>query len=261
MEAEPAAKVMVSTPCFGGLLHRSYVQNIIHLPIAFMSAGMQLKYTLSTGEALISRARNAIVRNFIQSECSHLFLIDADICFSASDVIKLIRHNKDVVAAGYPLKHLFWDEVNPSMAESHENIRQMAIRYDIKPRFNSEADRQNGYFEMVDGLIEVEEAHAGFMCIKRSVIESMIAAYPETRFISDELHSYGQESWTLFNTMINENKRYLAEDSTFCKRWIDIGGSIWLDPDVILDHYGWHVFEGSPALDDSQNQITKVYDS
>ena len=41
-----------------------------------------------------------------------------------------------------------------------------------------------------------------------------------------------------------ENGRYLSEDYTFCRRWQNMGGKVYVDPHVILDHVGTYTFKG-----------------
>ena len=53
--------------------------------------------------------------------------------------------------------------------------------------------------------------------------------------------------YALFDTMIDPvDRRYLSEDYTFCRRWQEIGGDIWLDPSISLNHYGHFCFQGNP---------------
>jgi hypothetical protein len=97
-----------------------------------------------------------------------------------------------------------------------------------------------------EGLLEVTDGATGFMLIKRSVIEKMIKHYPETRYIPevyDDPSHKGMPKYALFDTMI-ENGRYLSEDYTFCRRWQNMGGKVYVDPRVILDHVGTHTFKG-----------------
>ena len=52
--------------------------------------------------------------------------------------------------------------------------------------------------------------------------------------------------YAFFDTSITEiSKRYLSEDYTFCRRWQKLGGEIWLDPEIKLNHIGHHVFAGN----------------
>ena len=52
--------------------------------------------------------------------------------------------------------------------------------------------------------------------------------------------------YALFDCIIDpESKRYLSEDYTFCRRWQQIDGAIWLDPRVALNHVGHYTFRGN----------------
>jgi hypothetical protein len=54
--------------------------------------------------------------------------------------------------------------------------------------------------------------------------------------------------WTyLFFDCMHEKdtKRYLSEDYAFCRRWQELGGEVWLDPIVKLDHIGHYTFNGN----------------
>ena len=88
------------------------------------------------------------------------------------------------------------------------------------------------------------------MMIKRPAIDKMIGSYPELKYNNDlntgpELQEF---FYAMFDTMLDPtDKRYLSEDYTFCRRWQAIGGDIWLDPSISLNHYGSYNFQGNPA--------------
>jgi hypothetical protein len=44
-----------------------------------------------------------------------------------------------------------------------------------------------------------------------------------------------------------ETSTYLSEDYSFCKRWTDMGGEIWVDLTAKLDHAGLMTFRGDLA--------------
>ena len=44
-----------------------------------------------------------------------------------------------------------------------------------------------------------------------------------------------------------DTNRYLSEDYAFCRRWIDIGGKVWVDLQCKLQHLGQHNFRGDLA--------------
>jgi hypothetical protein len=54
--------------------------------------------------------------------------------------------------------------------------------------------------------------------------------------------------WLFFDCMVDpDSGRYLSEDYAFCRRWIDIGGKVWVDLQCKLLHLGQHNFRGDLA--------------
>ena len=97
-------------------------------------------------------------------------------------------------------------------------------------------------------------AGAGFLLIKRAVLTKMISAYPHLRFTAMHTQAVPNNSphqYALFDCMIEpDTGHYLSEDYTFCRRWRDIGGTLWLDTQGPLIHVGAHEFAGRPDVRD-----------
>jgi hypothetical protein len=177
--------------------------------------------------------------------------IDADIEFQVEDVIKLIAHNKDVAVGAYPKKGVNWQRIRESVrlkddAYTDQQIASFGSDYAINFKFINRDAKQ---IAIEQGLIRLHDGATGFMMIKREVIDKMITAYPELKYNNDlntppELNPH---FYAFFDTMIDpKDKRYLSEDYTFSRRWQDIGGEIWLDPSISLNHYGSFNFQGNP---------------
>ena len=202
-----------------------------------MQHGMQLGYFTRSNESLITRARNDLTFSFLQTPATHLMFIDADINFNPEDVFKMISYDKDIVTGAYPTKTINWEKMSAAKDTSIQALQANAIRY---------ASGVSDSAKTKEGLIEVTDGATGFMLIKRAVIEKMIKHYPETRYIPevyDDPSQKGMPKYALFDTMI-ENGRYLSEDYTFCRRWQNMGGKVYVDPHVILDHVGTYTFKG-----------------
>lgn len=246
-------KIMIATPCYGGLIHEAYLRGLTSVVAELSGAGQPIHLATVINESLITRARNELVKNFMMSDCTHLFFIDADIKFEASDVFRLVSHDKDVVVASYPLKGQRWANIK-GMKEINdpEEVRMKLIDHVVNFKFANEQDALNGRVPMEDGLVELHEGGTGFMCIKRHVIEKIIAANPhikyekEPRFLMNERDDGVR--WAIFDTEIEDGKRYLSEDYLFCRRWQRLGGKILLDPYVVLTHYGTFGFVGAPVI-------------
>lgn len=250
---------MIATPCYGGLVHEPYLRGMTSLAGTAAGVGLAVNMATIVNESLITRARNELVKYLTMTDCTHLFFIDADISFTPDDVIRTILHDKDIVTGAYPLKKVRWDQIDTSKAKSPVDVQKMATDYVINVKFQDDQQRLTGQVPVVDGLIEVHDAGTGFMCIKRHVIEKMIDAHPETHYKKELKHVIHDgddgQRWAIFDTMIDEDNRYLSEDYTFCRRWQRLGGQIWLDPQTKLSHIGTHNFEGHSMFEMQDAQV------
>lgn len=240
-------KVMFATPCYGGSCGEPYMRSMIELVGFLAKANVAYSVVTLVNESLITRARNKLVKIFLDDpEATHLFFIDSDIRFDFRDPLKMVLHDKDVVAGTYPMKIFNVDNLVGKTFEDVDSIRRATAKYVTNFIFESEEAASRGELRMVDNLVEVLDSGTGFMCIKREVIERMVEAHPETEYQPE-----GEEGTchALFDTMIDDNRRYLSEDYTFCRRWQRMGGKVWLDPRVVLDHFGSIVYMGQRLFD------------
>lgn len=245
---------MVATPCYGGMVHEGYLRGLTGLVAEVAGAGYPINLATVINESLITRARNELVKHFLMSDCTHLFFIDADICFTPQDVLRLVSHDKDIVVASYPLKGQRWSNLlGMKEITDVEEVRRKVIDHVVNFKFDSEEDLKSGRVNIVEGLIEVHEGGTGFMCIKRRVVEEVIKANPDTVYKKEPNFLIGEKDdgvrWAVFDTEIEDNGRYLSEDYLFCRRWQRLGGKIWLDPFIELTHMGTYAFQGHKLVD------------
>ena len=100
-------RVHICMPCYGGQLTESTFMSFIKWANTCRQLGIDWTVETMTNESLISRARNTLTAKFLNTQGStHLMFIDADIDFHPEDVIRLAKHNKDIVVGAYPLKQL-----------------------------------------------------------------------------------------------------------------------------------------------------------
>ena len=96
--------VFFATPCYGGMVTDQFFLSMFRVTQDLMKHGINFRITTLRNESLVTRARNILTAMFLESECSHLMFIDADIEFQVDDVLKLWMHNKDVAVGAYPKK-------------------------------------------------------------------------------------------------------------------------------------------------------------
>jgi hypothetical protein len=238
--------VTIGTPCFGGQVSWLYAVSLLKLQKAFTQRGWHLNYLLQAGDALVTRARQTIVCHFLGNpNATHLLFIDADIGFEPEQVLRLLEFGADVTAAVYPAKEINWDKMAGAVQAGRRPLESATLSYVV--------EREPGQ-EMVvrGGFVKSRYAGTGFLLIRRTVLESMIERYPELRYkhehrSSDPLDGSPWRS-ALFNCMVDKDTGfYLSEDFSFCRRWIDMGGEIWVDYMSRLEHVGLMVYRGNMA--------------
>jgi hypothetical protein len=248
-------KFFIATPCYGGALTEPYFRSVIKLMTFFNQHKIPLAFGTIANESLVTRARNVLLAYFLNSDYTHLMFIDADIEFKTEDFLKLYVHDKDVVVGAYPKKGVNWTHIkesiltDPSKEHTPQQIGALGSDYAINFKFTN---KETKTVTVENGLIRLHDAGTGFMMIKREAILKMIEQYPDLKYKNDVQMGgvdLRDNFYALFDTMIDPvDKRYLSEDYTFCRRWQEMGGDIWLDPSISLNHYGSFCFQGNPEM-------------
>lgn len=240
---------VVMTPSHDGKYFQNYTLSLLNLLSASYHYGFGLQISLQRGESLITRARNNAVAEFLsQPQWTHLFWIDSDIGFSPQAAIRLLLSGYDVACGVYPLKHENWPVDGLPQGMTRQQFEAQYTRYTV----NSNQCNSSGEVEIdigSDGFFEVDEAPTGFMLIKRSVFERLMAAYPQLRYVPDTIGVADQGlHYRFFDVMVHpESGRYLSEDYGFCKLWREIGGKIYADANSNLSHQGSKLYCGNFA--------------
>ena len=246
--------IFIATPCYGGQIGEPYFRSMMRL--AILCNKYDIQYTVSTlaNESLITRGRNTLVSFFMDHpEATHLFFIDADIEFDPNDLLRMVAYDKPITVGAYPKKAINWGSIieaaRKNNEETPETIEGHSSNYVVNFDFvKDEEGNPIPQIQITDNLIKLKDAGTGFMCIKKDVIKQMFEKYPETKYANDinvdqrfEKHMYA-----LFDCIIDpESRRYLSEDYTFCRRWQQMGGEVYLDPRTALNHVGHYTFRGN----------------
>lgn len=240
-------RLVVATPCFGGQVSSLYAASMLKLQGAVRSyANLRMKLELDEGDALITRSRANLVARFLDDpEATHLLFIDADIGFEPGQALRLLTYGADVCAAAYPIKRIDWDKVQRTIDTRRSNPRAAALHYVLEVEDGDRIIAQGGF-------TKVRYAGTGFLMIRRHVLEEMRGQYGALKFRSD--HCYADplgespNRCALFDCMIDARTGvYLSEDFSFCKRWTDMGGEIWIDLESRLNHVGPTTYYGDLA--------------
>lgn len=185
--------------------------------------------TLFVGSMTTLVARNKLSNFFIENnEFTHLLFIDSDISWDPNDIIKLLKHDKDIVGGIYPKKK--YNFANYEKSQNINNIFEYPLHILDKTL----------KFETNDNLSEVLHAPTGFLCIKKNVFE----------VIKKDINTYydDEESKSFYNFFYCDivNNNYLSEDYNFCHICRKNNIKIYIDFSINLNHEGNTLFEGNP---------------
>lgn len=213
-------KIYIGTPVGSGAPMLNYV-------ISLLVAGKECRangweeptYYFRAGDSDLARARNAIIGHFLKSDCTDLVLIDSDISWPAGALTRLVSHKKDFVAGAY-------------RGRSDERDMYFVLWPERKEMWT---DPETGH-----PLLKVDGVTLGFCRLTRSLIEKMVAAQNGKMF-SDPLIPDEEFPW-LIDFGFYDGVRY-EEGYSFCRKWRDLGGDVWVDPMINLGHMGPKVFE------------------
>lgn len=241
-------KLFIAVPSYGYKCFTPFVESMLKLQhLVDKTEDVELEVKFIPQESLITRARNTLVSYFLRSDCTHLMFIDADIEFHAEDVIEMLTRNKDFVVGAYPHKSLIKID-----------------GYSDQACFNYSINMKKETVSVENSLMEIEYGATGFMMLKRNVLTTMIEKYADLKYVNDVAvnEELGKEYYALFDCIIDpDSKRYLSEDFTFCKRWRDIGGKIYLDLCVNLTHIGVKKYDGSIFIKFTETGILRMADN
>lgn len=253
---EGKIEVLVGTPCYGGNVTQNYMQSYLALQEACRARGIGLDLMLLGGDSLITRARNQIVAWFLDAKrFTHLMFIDADIGFEPTQFLQLVDRNVDIAAGIYPLKRIDWEKVRERAVRGDADLETASLNYVLSGRQGGSGTMN---VQARGGFASVEHAGTGFMLIRRSVFERMIERHPELGFTHHHLQvrdaNAPQRQYAFFDTSIDrEAGTYLSEDYTFCRRWVAMGGEVWVNLASKFTHVGMHAYRG-----DFSTQVDKI---
>jgi len=206
-------KVFIATPAFDGKVTVAYACALADTRIFLASHGIESIIRINTSGSLLVRERNDLIKEFLKTDCTHMLCIDSDIAWDCRDVKKLIDYNEDFVASLYPARG--------ERTFLFRGVYGENKRMDVSEKL----------------LLEMEYIPAGFMLLKRCVIEKMIAHFPELYYEPKDPSLKHTAGHCLFDTEVWEGE-FWGEDYVFCRRARQAGVRIWIDPQIALNHAG-----------------------
>lgn len=194
--------------------------------------------------SMISNSRNGIVELALQEKSDYLFWIDSDMSFPPDTLVRLLKHEKDIVGATYNKKVPPYETLGkfagtmpkePLTGGLHEALLlpggMMLVKSEVYRKIGWPAYAECYRWPGEDGLASLKELLRNYLRdippddVMNSIDDTPLAAWIKTRFTLGER----EEPWL-----------YLSEDLFFCRKARRAGYQIWCDLDLTdqLAHLG-----------------------
>src|SRR5690554_5878778 len=96
--------VFFAIPAFDAKVGYDFCASMYRTAEVFKDEGIGSEIAFIGSHAYLDLARDILVRQFLDSEASHLFQLDADLGWEAEDMVRMLNFDVDVVCGVYPVK-------------------------------------------------------------------------------------------------------------------------------------------------------------
>ena len=226
-------RILIATPAYSGQITTLTAQSVDQAKDEGRRLGWEVRWMVLNGSADIADMRNQVLGLFLNTPCDDLLFVDADVSWSPGTFAHIMAHDVDVVAGLY-------------RERTDARIKYPAC-------WSGREMKEN---PVTGPLLEAEAVPAGFLRLRRDGVEEM--ASQAVHWVQDDSKLKGLRYPFLFDwTWLGD--RRLSEDYTYCHRWRDLGGQVWVDPALKLNHSGPKVFAGDFMMQ-LQNEVMASLD-
>jgi hypothetical protein len=216
-------KLMICTPFYEVKAYSPYITSLVDTIRVLHELGVDWTYREVSGDSYVDRAKNTLVHNFLESDYTHLMMIDSDHAWDIEGFARLLKASMagaEIIGAAYPCKNN-WEF------------------------YGCQAEIRDGSYVgiEVDGmrLLEMVCIPGGFLIYSRAAFER---ARPN---LKSYLAPDGSGGYILeaFRCNIEDSGVRLGEDVYFQQRYREAGGLVLLEPNVTMRHFGTKAWTGN----------------
>ncbi len=218
--------LFVALPAYDFKVSLKLAISLARLAQAAPEHGISLQIGSVCGCSVVSRARNLLVKDFLDSDCTDLLFIDSDINFEPEDALRLMAWASDPkmnIVAGVP------------RTRNEDRVYITDLDYDENHELT-----MNGM-----GLVRGKRVATAFMLVQRNVFETLVSGHPEWAYTDCRTNN---ELSAVFDFLLT-SEGYMGEDFLFCDRARDAGFEVWIDPTIKLGHMGVQEYLGDFGKD------------
>ncbi len=218
-------KIIIATPFYEIKGYSPYISSLMNTVKGLNELGMEYSYYELSGDSYVDRAKNTIANRFMQSDYTHLFMIDSDLAWDVAGFMRIIKDAKyfDVVGGAFPNKNN-WNSYG-------------AILRTDKGGFPVGHDRDG--IRVLDALA----IPGGFVMYSKKAFK-MVQGSVNTYVDDKSGDKKGTEFYEYFRCDVVDKQR-MGEDVYFQNKFRQAGGRVMLEPNIHFSHYGVKGWNGN----------------
>ena len=218
--------VFIALPAYDFKVSLKLAVSLAKFSRASAEHGIDIQIGSICGCSVVSRARNLLAKDMLESKCDYLLFIDSDINFEPDDIFRLMAWGTDPkkgIVAAVP------------RTRNESKVYIATLDYD-----------DNGDLTMNGmGLVRAKRVATAFMLVRREVFETLEREHPEWAYYDSKTD---RTLSCMFDFQLAE-EGYIGEDFLFCDRVRDHGFEVWIDPSITLGHMGVQEYVGNYGND------------
>jgi predicted O-methyltransferase YrrM len=208
--------VVIAIPAYSGTIHLPTFRSLLGDITTLLKRGDEISIIDECGSAYIDDTRAYILADFLKTEGTDMVYVDHDLVWEAGALVKIVDAPVDMCATVY-------------------RKRSDKVEYPVRLH----PDKGELWSDPETGLLEVAGVGFGLVKCSRAMLERMVEAYSELKIAMPD----GDTICAVFEPIRIGNLR-LHEDFAFCERFRQIGGQVWVDPEILTAHIGSKPFVG-----------------
>lgn len=218
--------VFIALPAYDFKVSLKLAVSLAKFSRASAEHGIDIQIGSICGCSVVSRARNLLAKDMLESKCDYLLFIDSDINFEPDDIFRLMAWGTDPkkgIVAAVP------------RTRNESKVYIATLDYD-----------ENGDLTMNGmGLVRAKRVATAFMLVRREVFETLEREHPEWAYYDSKTD---RTLSCMFDFQLAE-EGYIGEDFLFCDRVRSHGFEVWIDPTITLGHMGVQEYVGNYGND------------
>ena len=212
-----APRIFVAVLSKDGRVALNFAMSMLAMQATLARNGVAMSVATIDNCTIVGHGRNRLLGQFLASQATHILYIDDDMGWPADAVMRLL-------------------------ASGHHFVGCTALRKEGPPaRFAcrlSEPERRDG-----NGFVAAEGLGMCLTLLSRGCVESLVRRHENLAYACPDT---GATLYNLFDTELH-NGQLQGNDYVFSRRWLEMGGEIWIDPVPVLDHVGTYTWSAALA--------------